>query len=99
MASVYTILPFIVYVIVANPATYKAVRGVAGNWVAGADGLATTKGLLLHALVYVALVTMLMRLFVPRTSGFSLSADAQNPFGLRTLVNKRFRMPRSRVRA
>ena len=49
------IIPFTTFYIVANPATFKAVRGVAGNWVASADGLPTTLGLLLHSLVFVIL--------------------------------------------
>lgn len=73
MASVYTILPFIAYLIVANPSTYKAVRGVAGNWVSSAEGLASTKGLVLHAVVYVLVVTLLMRLFAARKSGFEMA--------------------------
>lgn len=49
------IVPFIVFFVVANPETFKLVRSVAGSWVASADGLPTTAGLLLHALVFVIL--------------------------------------------
>lgn len=73
MASLYTVLPFAAFVVVANPATYKAVRSVAGNWVASSDGLATTAGLFLHAFVFVLLVSFLMKFFAPRKSGFTLS--------------------------
>jgi hypothetical protein len=73
MASPYKIIPFVAFLIVANPATYKAVRSVAGNWVASSDGLATTAGLFLHAFVFVLLTSFLMKIFVPRKSGFSLS--------------------------
>lgn len=73
MASPFTVIPFVAFLIVANPATYKAVRSVAGNWVASSDGLASTAGLFLHAFVFVLLVSFLMKLFAPRKSGFTLS--------------------------
>ena len=47
-----TLIPMATYVLVANPATYKFVRGILGNWVANADGVATLAGLVLHAFVY-----------------------------------------------
>jgi hypothetical protein len=65
------LVPFAVFFIVANPATFKAVRSVAGNWVASADGLPTTAGLLLHALVFVIVAHFLWRLiFGNKMSGF-----------------------------
>ena len=74
MASPFTIIPFVAYLIVANPATYKAVRSVAGGWVASAEGLPTMAGLALHALVLVLLVTLIMR-FLPKASKFSMELD------------------------
>lgn len=68
----FYVIPFLAYVLVANPATYKAVRGVLGSWVASAEGLATFPGLLLHAAVFVALVSFLMRV-VPAISNFELN--------------------------
>ena len=73
----FYVIPFLAYVIVANPATYKAVRGILGGWVASAEGLATFPGLLLHALVFVLLVGFLMRV-VPRISGFETRKDQQS---------------------
>jgi hypothetical protein len=55
------IIPLILFVIFANPATFKAVRGVAGNWVATADGAGNLGGLILHGLLYIFLVGFLMR--------------------------------------
>ncbi len=72
----FYVIPFLAYVLVANPATYKAVRGILGGWVASAEGLATFPGLLLHALVFVLLVGFLMRV-VPRVSGFQTRKDQQ----------------------
>ena len=69
--SAFQVIPFVAYVAVAHPATYKATRSVLGNWVASADGLATLKGVALHAVVFVLLATLLMRLLVPLTSGYA----------------------------
>jgi hypothetical protein len=73
----FYVIPFLAYVLVANPATYKAVRGVLGSWVSSAEGLATFPGLLLHALVFVLFVGFLMSV-VPRISGFVTRGDQQN---------------------
>jgi hypothetical protein len=59
------------YVIVANPATYKFVRGILGNWVASADGVATLAGLVLHAFVYVFLTGLVLMMFMPRGSSYA----------------------------
>jgi hypothetical protein len=59
------------YVLVANPATYKFVRGILGNWVASADGVATLAGLVLHAFVYVFLTGLILMMFMPRGSGYA----------------------------
>jgi hypothetical protein len=69
--SLNFIIPFALYAAIASPAMYKVTRGIAGSWIASADGLATFAGLLLHALVFVLLVGYLMRLLAPRRSGFS----------------------------
>ena len=56
------LVPFAVFFAVANPATFKLTRSIAGSWVAAADGLPTTAGLLLHALVFVIVAHFLWRL-------------------------------------
>jgi hypothetical protein len=43
--------------------TYELTRKVFGSWVATQDGVAKTGGLVLHAIVFVLLVSLLMRLF------------------------------------
>jgi len=68
--SLNYLVPFALYVAVASPATYKLTRGVAGSWIASAEGLATVPGLLLHALVFVLVAGYLMRLLNPRASGY-----------------------------
>lgn len=49
------IIPFVLFVLVANPETFKLVRSIAGGWVASSYGVPTLPGLLLHALVFVVL--------------------------------------------
>lgn len=68
MTLVGYLITLIAFVILANPATFRAVRGVAGNWVANNTGLATTPGLLFHALVFIIVVGCLMTMF--RTSNY-----------------------------
>lgn len=64
-------VPFAVFFVVANPATFKAVRSIAGSWVASADGVPTTAGLLLHALVFVIVAHFVWRLvWGSKKSGF-----------------------------
>jgi hypothetical protein len=64
------IVPFVAFYIVANPMTFKAVRGILGNWVASADGLPTQAGLLLHALVFVIVAHIMWKLFMTKKSGY-----------------------------
>lgn len=76
------IAQILAFMVVANPATYKAVRGVAGNWVSNAEGRATTAGLLLHALVFVFLAGLLARFLgsMVKTSGYKRAP--LHPMGL-----------------
>ena len=75
--SAFQVIPFLAYIAVAHPATYKATRGVLGSWVASSEGLPTLAGLALHAVVLVLLVTAVMRL-LPRTSKFDMNLDMAN---------------------
>lgn len=59
------IVPFIAYIIFANPEVFKITRK-AGAWIASADGLPTMMGIALHALILVLVVSFFMR----RKSGF-----------------------------
>jgi hypothetical protein len=69
------LVPFLAYLVIANPEVYKVTRGVLGTWVATPEGAATFKGLLLHALVYVIVVGFLMSVLYPRGSGFGYGID------------------------
>lgn len=60
----------VVFFLVANPATFKIMRGLLGGWVASADGLAKPAGLVLHAAVFVALAIFLPRALM-RVSGYA----------------------------
>ena len=68
----FTILPALAFIAVSHPATYKLVRGVAGGWVASPEGLPKLGGLVLHAILFVLLVSFLMTFFASRKSGFEL---------------------------
>ena len=72
------IVQILTFMAVANPATFKFVRGIAGNWVSNSEGRATTAGLFLHALVFVFLAGFLMRLLGPvvsRYDGADIGSD------------------------
>jgi len=70
------LVPFAVFFVVANPATFKLTRSLAGSWVAAADGLPTTAGLLLHALVFVLVAHFVWRLvWGKKKSGFGGTAS------------------------
>lgn len=70
MAAINFAIPFVSFVLVDNPATFKFVRGILGDWVASAEGLPTMSGLALHALVFIVLVGFLMVLLNKKTSGY-----------------------------
>jgi hypothetical protein len=61
MSTSSYLIPLVLFMIFASPATFKAVRGVAGSWVASAEGEAKFAGLLLHAVLFVWVVGFLMR--------------------------------------
>jgi len=68
----------VLFYIVANPATFKLVRKALGSWVASAEGLPTSAGLLLHSAVYVLVACYLPSKIV---SGYADApgAPATNP--------------------
>jgi hypothetical protein len=69
-------IPFITFFVVANPCTFKLTRKILGHWVAAADGLPTTAGLLLHALVFVLVAHFLWKLMTgPKRSSYRLSSQ------------------------
>jgi hypothetical protein len=61
MSTSAYLIPLVLFILFAHPATFKAVRGVLGGWVATTDGQAKMLGLLLHGALFVFLVGFLMR--------------------------------------
>jgi hypothetical protein len=66
----FYVIPAVLYALVASPATYQATRGVFGSWVASSEGTARIGGLILHAIVFIVLVTLAMRLFPSKRSDY-----------------------------
>lgn len=66
------IIPLIAFFIFANPATFKQVASILGNWVANSYGLPTQAGVLLHALVFILALHFLWKLvYGARRSGYA----------------------------
>jgi hypothetical protein len=72
------LVALLVFFVVANPATFKLVRGVAGKWVSSAEGLPTTAGLLLFALIHVLVAEFVMKLVAEKKSA-TKDYDAVGP--------------------
>jgi len=77
------IIPLALFVLFAHPATFKVVRGVAGNWVASPEGSGKLFGLILHGLLFVLLVGFLMRRvsFYGDLHHFSTKTEAHRQMG------------------
>ena len=71
----FYVVPAVLYMLVASPATYQATRNVFGGWVASSDGVAKMGGLILHAIVFILLATLAMRYFPVTRSGYSHSGE------------------------
>ena len=55
------VVPFFSFVALASPQAFKATSGVFGQWVANTDGIPSIAGLCLHALVFLFLSWILVR--------------------------------------
>jgi hypothetical protein len=62
------------FAMLASPFAFKTTRRIFGDWVAGPEGLATIPGLLLHALVFLLVVSFLLG----RKSGFKTRGPEQD---------------------
>lgn len=62
MMWMWTLILILAFLIAANPAVYRATRGVLGSWVATQEGTAKFGGLILHAIVLVLLVKVFKHL-------------------------------------
>jgi len=68
------IVPGVAFAVVSSPATYQLTRGIAGSWIASAEGAATPAGLFLHTLVFLFLLCLLTKYLpkvFPRTAKYS----------------------------
>lgn len=61
----FFVLPALAYILVASPTAYQTTRAL-GSWVATPEGTAKMGGLVLHAVVFILLVSLLMRVFPPK---------------------------------
>jgi hypothetical protein len=68
---VASILAAAVFFIVANPSTFRLTRRVIGSWISTPTGCASTKGLLLHAFVFLVVTWALMNVNKERADGDS----------------------------
>ena len=68
---VASILAAAVFFIVANPSTFRLTRRVIGSWISTPTGCASTKGLLLHAFVFLIVTWALMNVNKERADGDS----------------------------
>ena len=55
------ILMALLFMLLAAPMAFQAVRGVLGGWIATAEGLPKVGGLAVHALVFMVLSTLIWR--------------------------------------
>ena len=60
-----SIIILICFLIAANPAVYRATRSVLGGWIATPEGTAKLGGLILHAVVFIMLVSLAKRTVSP----------------------------------
>ena len=60
-----SIIILICFLIAANPAVYRATRSVLGGWIATPEGTAKLGGLILHAVVFIMLLTLAKRAVSP----------------------------------
>jgi hypothetical protein len=73
------IIPFVLFVLVANPETFKLVRSILGGWVSSSYGVPTLPGLLLHALVFVVLCHFIWKaVYGARTSKYYMEGAEIN---------------------
>jgi hypothetical protein len=71
----------ICFLIAANPAVYRGTRSVLGSWVATPEGTAKLGGLVLHALVFIMLVTLVKRTTSPYDHWGSMDTHGKDEIG------------------
>lgn len=72
-----SLMSALLFFVFANPETFKIMRHLVGGWVSSPTGCPTTKGLLLHAVVYLLITWLLMNINrVERADGSDTSVGA-----------------------
>jgi hypothetical protein len=69
----------LLFFIIANPALFKITRGL-GGWVASAEGLPKTGGLLLHAVVFAVVTRFVMRMLLRRKMRSKYEEDYEEEY-------------------
>jgi len=85
-AAKFYIVPAVLYALVASPMTYQKTRDVFGSWVATSEGTAKFGGLILHAIVFILLATLVMRYFPGKRSGFAHVGGINEQQGMNTKI-------------
>ena len=55
------VVPFLTFVALASPQSFRATSSIFGSWVASTDGVPSIAGLSLHAIVFLILSWLLSR--------------------------------------
>jgi hypothetical protein len=71
------ILMALLFMLLAAPVAFQAVRAVLGGWIATAEGLPKVGGLAVHALVFMVLSTLIWR-YVPIGRASMFEGDAED---------------------
>lgn len=75
MSAIVSLLAFM---IVASPFAFRTTSGILGPWVASPEGLATIKGLFLHAIVFIVLSLILRFILVKSLVSHYTTRDNQD---------------------
>ena len=59
---IISIISALTFFVVANPATFRFVRGILGSWIASSNGCSTTLGLIVHSIVFMFIVCGMMNI-------------------------------------
>jgi|TARA_Y100000992_G_scaffold208769_1_gene143102 hypothetical protein len=70
---IISIISALTFFVVANPATFRFVRGILGSRIASSNGCSTTFGLIVHSIVFMLIVWGMMNI---KKDGPSCSASA-----------------------
>ena len=81
------IVTLVIFMAVASPASFKVTRGFLGDWIASPEGIATFKGLFLHAIVFLLLAGLLNMVF-GKSSGFETRDNQDDENTMRFQKNR-----------